>query len=877
MKNKIFTLLFAVITCVGALAMDPLKQEFDYDHGPAVEIDGVWYTFDGYTETAKVTFQGSNQYALYCKYRDTVVIPEKVVLEGKSYTVTSIGPCAFYKCKNLYSVTIPNSVTEIGHYAFLECSELTSVTIPNSVKEIGYSAFYRCEKLTSITIAAKTWSFVFKGCKSLASLTIENGVTSIGNSAFEGCESLTSVTLPNSVTSIGSCAFEGCGLTSLTIGNGVTSISSNAFKNCQSLTSVTIPNSVTDIEYGAFAGCGLTAITIPGSVTSISYGAFSYCGDLTTIKVNDANKVYDSRNNCNAIIETSSHTLIAGCKNTTFPNNITSIGYYAFQGCTGLTSITIPSYITSIGGGAFTDSGLDTIVIYSEAAFPMSSVFGNVLNHASECSIDSIKTIGKRAFGFYEQYTCGFKTITFGRDVEDIHIDAFRIHDVGDKYEYYCPNLTTVILNSDSLVRRDYNRSYKKDTNFVNIFGPQVEKIIIGDGVTRIGNYAFNGFQKLTSVTLSNSVISIGDCAFAGCFGLASINIPNNVTSIGNYAFERCGSLTSINIPNSVTSIGANAFKSCESLTSINVAPNNPDYCSIDGVLFNNDKKVLLQYPGGKQGAYTIPHSVTGIGNMAFYYSYGLTSVTIPNSVTSIGDEAFYYCKDLASITIPNSVTSIGSAAFSECAGLNSITCEAVNPPTLGDYVFGGVANFIPLYVLAGSVNAYKAADQWKEFYYILPIGAKQTEVTTPIIEPNVTSAEIAWPIVAEADSYELVIKDASGNVVCTLTFNAQGQLTNIAYNAPAHNNESQQTLSAGFAYTVTGLEPGTQYNYSIIAKNASGATLSTETGTFTTKVLDALENTAVYNERSRKVLRDGQVYVLHGDKTYTVTGQEVK
>ena len=356
------------------------------------ELDGIYYYI--YDDNAYVTHGET-------KCRGDVVIPENVTYNGISYSVNGISTMAFENCKELTSILIPGSVTYIGKDAFHGCTNLISVIIPNSVTSIGETAFASCN-LTSIIIPSSVTNMnhdAFIGCGDLTSIIVEAGnpkydsrencnaiietasntlfrgsnntiiphsVTSIDRPGFSGCRSMTSITIPNSVTSIGELSFSGCsGLKSISIPNSVTSIGWRAFFDCSGLASVTIPNSVTSIGSSSFDGCsGLTSITIPNSVEEIRDGAFIRCNSLSSIMVESGNPIFDSRDNCNAIIETSSNTLITGCKNTIIPISVTSIGDYAFWGCNGLTTITIPNSVTSIGSKVFYYcSGLTSITI----------------------------------------------------------------------------------------------------------------------------------------------------------------------------------------------------------------------------------------------------------------------------------------------------------------------------------------------------------------------------------------------------------------------------------------------------------------------------------------------------------------------------------
>ena len=248
---------------------------------------------------------------------------------------------------------------------------------------------------------------------------------------------------------------------------------------------------------------------------------------------------------------------------------------------------------------------------------------------------------------------------------------------------------------------------------------PSLTSITIPNTVTNIGMFAFSNCSELTSVTLPNSVTSIGKEAFGGCTSLTSVTITNSVTSIGVYAFGGCSGLTSVTIPNSVTSIGEQAFEGCSGLTSVTI-PN-----SVTSI-----GKWSFLYCSGLISI-TIPNSVTSIGESAFEGCSGLTSITIPESVKVIEKGAFQKCSKLISISIPKSVTNIGGYVLWNCWNLKSITCEATTPPSCNSGCFDGIEKYIPVYVPANSINAYKEAIQWKEFPNILPISVDQTLALT--------------------------------------------------------------------------------------------------------------------------------------------------
>ena len=344
--KKFFTLILALMATTTLWA-------YDFQSGD------LYYNITSET-TVEVTNGGYSALTV-------ATIPETIIYNDTTYSVTSIGSYAFSECSSLTSVTIPNSVTSIEYCAFYRCSSLTSIIIPSSVMSIGDQAF--------------------NGCSSLTSITIPNSVTSIGYSAFFGCSSLTSITIPNSVTSIGWLAFYGCSslpvennlryadiylveavdktLSTYSIKEGTKWIADAAFCNCSSLTSVTIPNSVTSIESRAFYGCySLTSITIPNSVTSIGNFAFYECSSLTSVTIpNSVTSIgWSAFYGCSSLpvennLRYADTYLVEVVDETLSTYSIKEgtkwIGSSAFYNCSSLSSITIPNSVTSIENYAF--------------------------------------------------------------------------------------------------------------------------------------------------------------------------------------------------------------------------------------------------------------------------------------------------------------------------------------------------------------------------------------------------------------------------------------------------------------------------------------------------------------------------------------------
>ena len=456
---------------------------------------------------------------------DNIIIPNCY----NNLPVTKILDNAFRDCKNIRSVVIPDSVIFIDLTAFLGCSNLTNIVIDKNNNV--YDSRNNCN-----AIIETSTNTLIQGC---STTIIPDTVASIGCDAFNGCRNLTNIEIPDSVENIDENAFEDCtGLTSIVIPNSVENIGENAFFDCSSLISIEIPNSVKSIGDCAFVDCSsLTSIDIPDSVESIGFDAFEYCGSLTRIVVDENNKVYDSRNNCNALIETATNTLLRGCNITVIPNTITSIENYAFSGCSCLATIDIPNSVRKIGESAFYDcSSLTNIVIPKSVKSIAGSTFFCCSSLISIELPKSVKSIGNYAF-----YECNSLTnIVIPKSVKSIGECAFN----------GCDSLTRIVVDGK-------NKVYDSRNNCNAIIE-----------------------------TATNTLIQ----------GCNTTIIPNTVTSIKNNAFESCSSLTSIVIPNSITFIGYNIFKDCSSLKTVFYEGSVTNWNNVDKRYLGIENKYVAFY-----------------------------------------------------------------------------------------------------------------------------------------------------------------------------------------------------------------------------------------------------------------------------------------
>ncbi len=652
------------------------NMEWEYDEETAtLTISGTGpmgqYSFsddpwDEYTDSIKkviiedgITTIGKNAFR-ECYALESVVIPD---------SVTSIGDYAFEMCNSLTSITLSDNVTAIGIDAFCHCIGLTSVVIGDGVALIELSAFAQCRNLENVVIGdgvITIRSGAFQDCAKLKTVTFGKNLKTIESSAFSGCSSLESVTIPDSVTKMDDWAFSDCtSLTSVKFGNGLTKINYRLFNNCINLVDVTLSDNITVIDEGAFYNCSkLESIVIPSKVTEIKNSTFSGCTSLKNVTLHKNLTTIGS----NAFANCDSLTSI------TIPDSVTTINSYAFSDCDSLTSIAIGKNVTTIGNAIVVGSkSLTTITVNADNPNYSVDEYGVLFNKDKTILIqypcgsplteytipDSVKTIQTYAFNKcanLQSVTIPLSITTIGNYAFDESTALKNIIYKGTKEDWS----TRVTYDEDKNAKLKYLSITFEPTDLENV------TTICGDNVTWTLN--LNTGKMVISGTGDMYNFEYNDCPWINYRDyIKEVVISEGVTRIGSYAFYYCENLKTITIPSTVTSIGGDVFSICSSLESITVDSNNPAYSNDEyGVLFNKDKTRLVKYPqNGAQTEYTVPSTVETIGYEAFYSCNNLEKIVLNDGVTTISYGAFVGCGKLETLTIPTTVTTIDSYILS--------------------------------------------------------------------------------------------------------------------------------------------------------------------------------------------------------------------
>ena len=831
--------------------------------------------------------------------------------------VTNIGNYAFYECTNLKKVVIGNSTTSIGHYAFSKCTSLSSINFPNSVTSIGYYAFWGCSGLTSITIpnsVIEIGSSAFSGCASLTNATIGNSVTSIGSSAFSSCTGLTSITIPNSVTSIGNSVFANCsGLTSViwkakncasqseyknapfydirlqietfVLGNEVENIPAYLCYGMNQLATITIPNSIESIGGYAFQGChGLTSLILPQNVTSVGEYSFKNCNSLINVTLQSetpptlGNNAFSNCNNLSGIYvpcgtlnaykrSWSNYSSLIAYTPTGYTinagSNMAEAGNVAVLNSVCETSVTAnPNY--GYHFAQWSDGNTDnprTIELTKDTTFTAeyaknsysittassNEEWGTTEGDATVLYQDQVEISATANYGYhFTQWNDGNsnnpRTITVTKDATYTATFAKNTYKItkitdntqgsisGSSQAYYLDQVTLTAVPkygyhftqwSDGVTDNPRTFELTRDTTFTAVFA--VDKSgTCGDN--NLLTWEFDAESKTLAISGEGQLNSNYTFGVEAPSQTERLIIAEGVTCIGNNAFkDKCSTVTALALPSTVTTIGDYAF--------------------------------------------------AGLSNRKF------NTLVLPNTIISIGAHAFDGASYLQTIHFGSTLEEIGDYAFNGCTRVKQMTCLAEITPNVGTDGLTSINSLAELYVPNEYLFDYQIDSNWSRFV-LKPYGATETTVTDNdvAVVADDNTATFTWPTSNTADSYTIdITKD--GVLFCQLTFNANGQLTGIAF-APGRNGQSMApaaTLTtSGMQFTVTGLNSGTNYAFNLTVKSGS-TVVASYSGSFTTTGVSTSTDVLQSNLAPRKFIRDNQVLILRDGKTYTLQGVEVR
>ncbi len=734
MKRGLFTIIIALLAVTGAWAKETTHT-----------VDNLIYKV--------VQPATGDMYAILSGYENSPegildipgLIRVKVTTENITVPVTMIDEQAFIDREKITQVNIPSTIESIGNLAFNGCISLTSFNV-NS-KNANF-----CSENGILFNKAKTTLLQYPSAKADTDYSIPDGVTKIEDWAFYDCNKLTVMTIPSSVATIGEYALNFCtGLTELFVhAKTPPTVGTNAFINVNLAIPVYVPAASLDTYKAAAAWKdfnNLQALVTEFTVNNLKYKVTDYIAnkvELTGYTTEPTGKLdipasvtYGSKTySVTSIVEQA----FDGCSaltEVTIPASVTSVGSDVFNGCSSLTQATIGDGLTEISMFMFTNcSALEKLVIGKGVTKIESFAFANCSNLkeitvlasnppsvASDRSFENVS----RDIPIYVplESLAAYKAAEVWK--EFTNLQPISTEFTVDNLKY---NVTDLIANTVEITS-GYGDGALNIPATVTYAGTEYK-------VTSIGAEAFYDCS-FTSVTIPDGVTIIKYGAFQNCTDLTEVTFGNSITTIEYSAFYYCLSLKQVTIPKSVTNIGVNVFFYCTALTHINVDAANPAYSSENGVLFNKDKTTLLRYPAAKPG----------------------TTYTVPKSVTCIGESAFGQCTALKELTLSENVSKIESYAFEDFAAITKMTVLATVPPTAETSAFKYFNLDTPVYVPASSLDAYKAANVWKEFTNLQAISG--TAIDTPSMPESIS---IQGGMLHNPNGLTVSIYDLTGRLV---------------------------------------------------------------------------------------------------------------
>ncbi|MBE6703331.1 MAG: leucine-rich repeat domain-containing protein [Ruminococcaceae bacterium] len=600
-----------------------------------------------------------------------------------------------------------NGTTPVADNAFRGCAELETVTIGAGVPTVGVYAFYDCAKLSSVSLPSGITTVgegTFRNCTALQSITLPDGLETLGPGAFQNT-GLTAIEIPASVTSVlGAYSFYGCkSLVSVTFkGDGIRGFNGYNFSECEKLESIVLPANLNSIANSTFCNCtSLESVTIPASVTQIGQKAFEGCTALTRVNYSGTLSQWMVINFSNAASNPISPAGAALCienVNVTtgtliIPADVTSIGAYAFCGCTGITGLTISENVTTIGTAAF--EGCTALTSIAFNATTMNALAEDTFSAAGSAGDGiavifgaNVTRVPEKLFahnnGVEGKSSPKIKSVSFAADSVCNYINASAFAN--------CVTLSNVTL-PNGLKRINANAFYNNDAltsisipTSVSFIGDSafadcalLETVSFGstqENDIEIGQSAFNNCTELQSISLPHGTRWIKTKAFFGCTSLATVSLPQTVQEIGESAFRDCTSLAAIRIPNPgmALTLGDAAFQGCTALETVEILA---DISTLSMNSFNGCTDLTTVKMTGR---------INAIGTQAFFGCTKLSSVTLPTGLTRIRDGAFQNCTALESIILPESLTQLDKGAF-QGSGLTEIVIPA-NVNSISSHIF---------------------------------------------------------------------------------------------------------------------------------------------------------------------------------------------